>query len=466
MALAAAARRREKQRLTDLLAARVESLPDRARRVRAYLLLTGGVVRQRRHPRPPGAGARGGRRRPRAARPGAVPPGRERRRHRGPRRRPRRRARRRGRRGLASPAPPGTSDWRSTRRRGPRACAAGPWPTSRAVLRAAGRASFMARTPGGSPGSASSGAGARDRAGQVRRLPLGRRGARRAQSSYALARLHLCELELRAGGGTRPRSCWTSGRRRPTAPAALADVRAVPGPALRRPRRRRRCAGVGRAGGSAGRVDGRPVGLAGGDSGARALRPARQGPAEAVRHLHTVWDHTQREGVLDPAPSPPLPTSSRRSSRRVVDEARRWSTRSRGGRQAGPRVGPAAAGRGAAASPRRRVVGPRAPALAAVATAYGALGLASTRPDLAVPGAGRAPGGKWGAARTSLERAVRSSTRWAPPGGPTTRGPSSTASGPAGPPPPAGSRPRNAASPSSPPRGWPTRRSPARWWSP
>ena len=53
-------------------------------------------------------------------------------------------------------------------------------------------------------------------------------------SSYALQRLHLCELELRAGEWTLPSAGSTNGpRRRPRVPA-LADVRAVP----RAPRRR------------------------------------------------------------------------------------------------------------------------------------------------------------------------------------------------------------------------------------
>ena len=106
-----------------------------------------------------------------------------------------------------------------------------------------------------------------------------RDGSEQWAEAYALGRLHLCELELRAGRWDEVQQMldeWAAVDRQ--RPAALADVRAVPGPAVRRPGRRRGGPALGGPGARDGREDRGAVGLAGVQPSPRRCGAARQGP--------------------------------------------------------------------------------------------------------------------------------------------------------------------------------------------
>lgn len=126
-------------------------------------------------------------------------------------------------------------------------------------------------------------------------------------SPYALARLHLCELELRAGG-------WAEAQRLLDDWTASTDSTLLHWPMYER------CQGLlaaGRGDPDARRWAGRAVALAESTGNrwdwleaTRALGQAallEKNPPESVRHLRAVWDHTRREGVLDPGAFPVAP---------------------------------------------------------------------------------------------------------------------------------------------------------------
>ncbi len=274
-----------------------------------------------------------------------------------------------------------------------------------------GDPTFLARTPGrvvgqrhvwrGEPGPA------RARFDGFRSI-----AAERAEpSSYALARLHLCELELRTGR-------WDAAEELLDEWAASADSSLLHWPMYER------CRGLlfaGRGDAAAAREwAGRAVAQAE-SMGIRWdwLEATRtlglvalldKDPAEGARHLRTVWDHTQRVGVLDPGAFPAAPDlvealvedGSYDEARGVVDVL------AAAGKEQDHTWARLAARRGAASiALAREWSDGHAEELAAVATAYGGLGLAfdEARTWLLLGRAERRSR-KWGAARTSLERAV------------------------------------------------------------
>ena len=128
-------------------------------------------------------------------------------------------------------------------------------------------------------------------------------------SSYALLRLHLCELELRAGE-------WDAAERRLDEWAESSDSELLVWPMYERCRALLATGrGLARRGTTLGR---------GGD-GAASPRPASAGtcsnagarsghssssahdPGKAIEQLRPVWEHTEREGVRDPGAFPVAP---------------------------------------------------------------------------------------------------------------------------------------------------------------
>ena len=233
--------------------------------------------------------------------------------------------------------------------------------------------------------------------------------------SYALQRLHICELELRAGdwdgGGASARRV---GRVRRPAAADLADVRALPRAARRRPRP----PGGGRALGAPRRSPAPsrrlPLGPARGAAGARrSPRCSHASPRGRPRACGAVWEHTRREGVDEPGAFPVAPDLVEALVELgELDEAR-------GGDRA-----PARARRGAGASLGARRRAKRCDALIRLASGRvrrgGGGGARPTRPTPTARSAcastargrcsrlGRAQRRlkKWGAARSSLEQAA------------------------------------------------------------
>jgi DNA-binding NarL/FixJ family response regulator len=241
---------------------------------------------------------------------------------------------------------------------------------------------------------------------------------------YALARLHLCELELRVGR-------WDAAEELLEEWAASIDSTLLHWPMYERCRS---LLAVGR-GDAAGAREwaGRAVAQAE-ETGVRwdwleatralgvaALLDHR--PDEAVRHLRTVWTHTRDEGVLDPGTFPVAPdlvealgdvgdAAALEEARAVVDvlteaadlQDHLWAR--------------LAAQRGAATvSLAASWTDDAADALAAAAAAYDEHGLAAeaARAWLAL-GRAQRRSRKWGAARDSLERAVDLFERQGAPG--------------------------------------------------
>jgi DNA-binding CsgD family transcriptional regulator len=227
-----------------------------------------------------------------------------------------------------------------------------------------------------------------------------------------LARLHLCELELRAGG-------WSEVQRMLDEWAESTDNDLLQWPMYERCRallaagrgdvedaRRWGSSVVSQAESTGGRWDWleatRALGLA-------ALLD--KDLAGAVGHLGAVWDHTQREGVLDPGAFPVGPdlvealaeTGAYDAAQAVVDVLAERATD-----QDHPWAA-AGAQRGAAmvAIHGDAYTDAAGDALEAAAATYGGLGLAfdEARTLLAL-GRAQRRAKKWGAARDVLERAV------------------------------------------------------------
>ena len=231
-------------------------------------------------------------------------------------------------------------------------------------------------------------------------------------SAAALARLHLCELELRAGG-------WSAAESLLEEWAASTDDDLLQWPMYER------CRALAAAG--RGEVDdagewGRRALTLADDNGvrwdwleaSRALGQASllgKDPAGGVQHLGEVWEHTNREGVLDPGAFPAAPdlvealveTEAYDAAGEVVDALTRAAED-----QDHPWAGLAAA-RGAALIDIgvNGYADPSGAALEAAATSYRGLGLLfdEARTLLAL-GRVQRRARKWGAASRSLERAA------------------------------------------------------------
>ena len=128
-------------------------------------------------------------------------------------------------------------------------------------------------------------------------------------SSYALQRLHLCELELRTGG-------WDEAERLLDEWSEFAErelllwpmLRALPRAPCRRSRRRRRGGALGDRGDRACGADGEPMGHARGAPRTGCGRsPRRTNRPVRPSSLRTVWVRTEREGVDDPGTFPVAP---------------------------------------------------------------------------------------------------------------------------------------------------------------
>jgi DNA-binding CsgD family transcriptional regulator len=239
-----------------------------------------------------------------------------------------------------------------------------------------------------------------------------RDGSEQWAEAYALGRLHLCELELRAGS-------WDEVERMLDEWAQSTDSALLHWPMYERCRgllaagrgdveEARRWAG--RARDMAEQTGVRWDWLESSRALGQAALLAKDLP-EAVRHLGAVWDHTVREGVLDPGAFPAGPDLVEALiESEDVDGARRVNDTlaDRAGDQDHPwaRHG---ARRGAAllAVAEKGYDEDLGEDLAAVAAAYGELGLAfdEARAVLAL-GRAQRRAKKWGAARETLERAV------------------------------------------------------------
>ena len=176
--------------------------------------------------------------------------------------------------------------------------------------RGVGRGPLHRRVAGArSPASGSSGAASSTRRGRVLTRLLALADERGEPASYALLRLHLCELELRAGEWDAARAAARRvgrvGRGRAADPA---DVRALPRAARRRPRRRRTRPSAGRRRDRARRGDRRRAGT-GSRRCARAASPRcsrasrRARPSACARSGST----REREGVDEPGVFPVAP---------------------------------------------------------------------------------------------------------------------------------------------------------------
>ena len=272
--------------------------------------------------------------------------------------------------------------------------------------------SYLARTPGrvagqqhvwrGEPGPA------RARFEAFRTLAADRG----EPSPYALARLHLCELELRLGR-------WDDAEELLDEWAASLDSSLLHWPMYERCRS---LLAAGRGDAAGAREWGERAVAQAEETGirwdwleaTRALGVAAlldHRPEEAVRHLRAVWAHTRDQGVLDPGAFPAAPdlvealveTGDLDDACTVVDALRETADLQD---HAWARL---TAGRGAATvSLAGAWSDHEAQALAGVATAYDERGLAAeaARTWLAL-GRAQRRARKWGGARDSLERAVR-----------------------------------------------------------
>ena len=266
---------------------------------------------------------------------------------------------------------------------------------------------------------------ARARRGPAARVARRRRAARatvltdllaladeRGESySYVLLRLHLCELELRVGdcaAAARVLDEWAES----SEDDALADVRALPRAARRGPRPSRRGEALG------GRRRSPPREATGTRwdllEARRALGVAAllaHEPAEAAESLRAVWEHTRREGVDEPGVFPVAPELVEALVELgALDEAREVAGRLRelGEQQQHPWALVTAD----KADALVRLASPTydeqaAAALESAAAAYGELGLrfdrARTLLDL---GRAQRRFKKWGPAREALEQAA------------------------------------------------------------
>jgi DNA-binding CsgD family transcriptional regulator len=402
----------EKQRLTDLLAPRIDSLPDRADRVRAHILLTGGVVRgnddildllQRALDEAGDDTALRFRVLCHLAENEAVIEVRD-----------VALADARAAEAVAAAASGTSEDQRLALYTQVWTGALRGRPVAELAERhdaLSGDPTFLARTPGRVVGQRHVWRGepllARSRFDAFRSL-----AAERAEpSSYALARLHVCELELRTGR-------WDAAEALLDEWAASTDSSLLHWPMYERCRA---LLFAGRGDAAAAREwAGRAVAQAESMGirwdwleATRALGLSAlldKDPAQGARHLRTVWDHTRREGVLDPGAFPAAPDlvealvedDSLDEASRVVDAL---ASAAEEQDHVWARL---AARRGATSiALAREWSDPDAEELGAVATAYGDLGLAfdEARTWLLLGRAERRSR-KWGAARTSLERAV------------------------------------------------------------
>jgi DNA-binding CsgD family transcriptional regulator len=230
--------------------------------------------------------------------------------------------------------------------------------------------------------------------------------------AYALARLHLCELELRAGG-------WSDVERMLDEWAESTDNDLLQWPMYERCRallaagrgdvegaRRWGSGVVSQTESTGGRWDWLEANRA---LGVAALLD--KDLAGAVGHLGAVWDHTQQEGVLDPGAFPVGPdlvealveTEAYDAAQAVVDVL---AERAR--EQEHPWAG-AGAQRGAALAEIHgdAYTDAAGAELEAAAATYGRLGLAFDEArTLFALGRAQRRAKKWGAARDVLERAV------------------------------------------------------------
>ncbi len=257
-------------------------------------------------------------------------------------------------------------------------------------------------------------------------------------SSYALQRLHLCELELRAGE-------WDAAERRLDEWAESADRELLHWPMYERCRA---LLAAGRGLPDEARRWGTEADARASSSGVRwdQLEAQRAlGTAELLGHdtaaaatrLRTVWEHTEREGVCDPGAFPVAP-GARRGPRRA-------GRAGRGGRRRRPRRGArGAAGSSVGSRHRAAVRGPdgararvrrrgRDVARAGRRRVRAPRPRASTRPGRCSPSA--APNGATGSGAQRARRSNgrrRRSTSSARRAGPRRRAPSSIASARAG----------------------------------
>ena len=231
--------------------------------------------------------------------------------------------------------------------------------------------------------------------------------------AYALARLHLCELELRAGGWSEVQRMldeWAEStdndllqwpmyeRCRALLAAGRGDVEDAPA--------------LGEQRGVAGRVHRRALGLAGGQPRPRPGGAARQGPGGRGRPPRRRVGPHAAGGRAGPRRVPGRPRTWSRPwpRRRRTTPRRRWSTCSPSGRASRSTRGPARARqRGAALIEIHgdAYTDAAGDALEAAAATYGGLGLAfdEARTLLAL-GRAQRRAKKWGAARDVLERTV------------------------------------------------------------
>ena len=176
----------------------------------------------------------------------------------------------------------------------------------------------------------------RGRAGAPDAAAGARRRARRADS-YALLRLHLCELELRVGDWDAAARLLDEWAESDAGAADPADVPALPRAAGRRARAARGGRALGGGGDRARRGDRHPLGLARGAARARASpRCSRASPRGPPSSLRAVWEHTEREGVDEPGVFPGRARARRgaRRARRARRGARGRPTRLRDARRA------------------------------------------------------------------------------------------------------------------------------------
>ena len=288
----------------------------------------------------------------------------------------------------------------------------------------------------------------------------------------ALARLHVCELELRAGR-------WSDAERLLDEWAESTDSFLLHWPMYERCRA---LLAAGRGDAPEAKrwarraMESANAGSQGWDwlEGSRALGLAALLEKEldgAVQHLGAVWEHTQREGVLDPGAFPVGPDlvealveSGSHDEARAVVQVLAEAAESQGHPLAG-----AGARRGAAmvAIHADGYTDAAGEELEAAAAAYGDLGCGfdQARTLLAL-GRTQRRARKWGAARDVLERATSALDAIGSPGWLDAVRASRSGPAPGGRHPPARSRPPSSGSRTWPSTASPTRRSRGRWSSP
>ena len=230
-------------------------------------------------------------------------------------------------------------------------------------------------------------------------------------SSYALVRLHLCELELRIGGTSEAQRLLDEW-------GASADNRLLNWPMYERCRA---LLAAGRGDAEEARRWGRMALDRVEATGVRwdwleaeralgLVALLEKAPADAVEHLGAVWDHTEREGVEDPGAFPVAPdlvealveTDALDRARSVTARlAARAEAQEHPWARASTQRSEAMIGLAAAYDDRA------AAALEAAVTSYGDLGLGFDEArTLLVLGRAQRRARKWGVARDTLERSV------------------------------------------------------------